>query len=169
VDHGRPAVAATEVELAEAGYSNASSFLDIRRPPGVDLRAGPVVNVAAEVSSGVVARRHAGHISARKRTPHRPTGGQCALPGRTGAGSRARVTVERGVFLADVCERTPTERPPERRQLRSDREAGDSRGRLRDPDKTAHRDVAEDGPSYRQAAYDAARELPDRYARDGRC
>ena len=52
MDHGRPAVAATEVELAEAGYSNASSFLDIRRPPGVDLRAGPVVNVAAEVSSG---------------------------------------------------------------------------------------------------------------------
>src|SRR5512133_2392390 len=52
---------------------------------------------------------------------------------------------------------------------RSDREAGDSKGRLRDPDKTAHRHVAEDGPSYRQAPYDAARELSDRYARDGRC
>jgi hypothetical protein len=66
---------------------------------------GASVNVAAEVLGGVVARRHAGHISARKRTPHGPTGGQCALPGRTGAGSRSRVTVERGIVLADVRER----------------------------------------------------------------
>jgi hypothetical protein len=40
---------------------------------------------------------------------------------------------------------------------------------LRDPDKTAHRHIAEDGPSYRQPAYGASRELPDRYARGGRC
>jgi hypothetical protein len=86
-----------------------------------------------------------------------------------GSNSGAGVSVERRVLLADVGHRGSIERPPERRQLRRDREAGDSEGRVRDPDKPAHRRIAEDGTSLGQAAQDAARELTGRPPRGGRC
>jgi hypothetical protein len=79
VNGGRRTVLEPEIEFRQSRDAAANAFLHESRAPGVDLRAGPVVDVAAEARLQVVTRRHPGHVPPGEGATHRPASCQRAL------------------------------------------------------------------------------------------